>query len=177
MQWLNEPAAWTEEDDTITLTADPKTDFWRVTRHNFIAENGHFYYQEVSGDFTAGVKVTGSYQDLYDQAGLMLRLDAQHWMKCGIEYLHGIQQASAVVTREYSDWSIVPLTENPPTTWFRVVRVGSAIEVYYSTDGTDFHMIRQAYLTDETTLQVGLMIAAPQGAGFQAVFEDFSVQN
>ncbi|MEZ4610148.1 MAG: DUF1349 domain-containing protein [Caldilineaceae bacterium] len=54
--------------------------------------------EEVAGDFTAAVIFVGKYKTLYDQAGLMVRVDAQHWMKCGIEYVHGVQYAPAVVT-------------------------------------------------------------------------------
>ena len=34
-------------------------------------------------------------------------------MKCGIELVDGVQHASVVVTREYSDWSVVPLPRRP----------------------------------------------------------------
>ncbi len=176
MEWYNEPPRWTESDGIIAVTAGAKIDFWRITRHNFIADNGHFYFQPVTGNFQAQVKVTGQYAALYDQAGLMLRASETTWMKCGIEYLEGVQQASTVITREFSDWSVLPLINHPVSAWFRVNRYGSAIEVSYSLDGTTYSMIREAYLTETPTLQVGLMIAAPKGEGFQATFEHFSVQ-
>ena len=31
MQWYNEPATWSNYDEKMTLQADPKTDFWRLT--------------------------------------------------------------------------------------------------------------------------------------------------
>jgi len=57
MQWLNEPS-------------DRDTDFWRITHDGFIRDTGHFYYQSMTGNFIAEVKVIGEYKDLYDQAGL-----------------------------------------------------------------------------------------------------------
>ena len=33
----------------------------------------------------------------------MVRLDEANWLKCGIEFVEGVQQVSAVVTRDYSD--------------------------------------------------------------------------
>lgn len=176
MKWYNEPPNWIQDGNTIAVHSAKDTDFWRTTRHDFIADNGHFYFQEVSGDFTAAVKITGEYIALYDQAGLMIRESDLVWLKCGVEYLDGIQQASAVVTRGYSDWSIVPLIQNPPSTWIRMVRIGSAVEVFYSPDGETFTMIRQAYLTETETLHVGLMVATPKGDGFKTVFEDFKIE-
>lgn len=175
MQWLNEPQHWQHTDTRLTVQTEGQTDFWRVTRHDFIKDDAHFYYQELSGDFTATVKVTGDYAALYDQAGLMVRESESVWMKCGIEFLDGVQQASAVITREFSDWSIVALPDAPRSVWFRAERIGTAIEVAFSRDGSNYHLIRQGYLSAAEALQVGLMCAAPQGEGFAVRFEDIAL--
>lgn len=176
MEWYNEPADWQATNGTITVTTDKETDFWRVTRHDFIADNAHFYYQPVDGDFTATVKFTGAYQDLYDQAGLMVRQDENVWLKCGVEYLNGVQQASAVVTRDFSDWSVIPLDDAPKSAWIRLQRIGTAFEVSFSRDGASFMMIRECYLTDAPSLQVGVMCASPKGDGFTTTFENLTIE-
>src|SRR5438132_821474 len=109
MNWYNEPPTWDIQGNKITIQTAPKTDFWRLTAGGYITDSGHFYYQRQDGDFRATVKFSGTYQALYDQAGLMVRLNETTWMKCGIEFIEGAQHVSAVVTREYSDWSIVAL--------------------------------------------------------------------
>jgi hypothetical protein len=119
MHWFNEPPAWSAADDTLTVTAGAQTDLWRITHYGFIRDNAHGYLQPVSGDFTAEVQVSGQYAAQYDQAGLLVRLDERRWLKCGIEFVDGIQQISAVITREFSDWSVAPLPDNPPTIWMR----------------------------------------------------------
>ena len=83
--------------------------------------------------------------------------------------------ASAVVTRDFSDWSILPLAAVPERVWFRLQRIGSAIEVSYALDGATYTMIRQAYLTEAGTVQVGVMCAAPKGDGFEVNFRDYGV--
>lgn len=176
MQWFNEPSEWQYQDKKLIVSTQGKTDFWRVTRHDFIKDDAHFYYQEVRGDFIASVKITGEYATLYDQAGLMLRENDTTWLKCGIEYLDGIQQASAVITRKFSDWSIVPLEDNPQAIWIQIQRIGTAVEVSYSRNGQDFIMIRQGYLSAKETLEIGMMCAAPTGEGFSAIFEDFHIK-
>lgn len=175
MQWYNEPHEWRDENDGIVFTVPGETDAWRHTKHDFVQDDAPYYYREVPGDFTATVRFTGDYGTLYDQAGLMLREDAETWCKCGVELLDGQQHASAVVTREVSDWSVVPLEDPPEWLWIRVDRIGATIEVSYSRDGTDWTMFRQATLTDTDTLQVGVLGAAPQGEGFEARFDSFSI--
>lgn len=176
MNWLNEPPAWQHDGDRITVTAGPITDFWRKTHYDFVRDNGHFYGATVEGDFVAEVKVSGQYRTLYDQAGMMVRLDETTWMKCGIEYVDGVQHASAVVTRDYSDWSIVPLPQNPLSIWLRVTRQGNAFEVHYSLDRAAYHLLRQTFLTLEPALAVGVMCASPDGDGFTATFEGYTVR-
>lgn len=175
MQWLNQPAQWSHSDDRILVTTAPKTDFWRKTHYGFIRDDGHFYYQEVTGNFTAEVKITGQYQVLYDQAGLMVRENETTWLKCGIEYVENVQNVSAVVTRDFSDWSVVPLLQPPVSLWLRVQRRAEAIEVQYSLDGEQYQMLRLAYLTQAETVQVGLMAASPQGEGCEITFELFKI--
>ncbi len=175
MDWYNQPPQFNVEGGTIIITSGPKTDFWRKTHYGFIRDNGHFYYQQVTGDFVAEVKITGQYNALYDQAGLMVRQDEITWLKCGIEFVEGVQQASAVVTRDFSDWSIIPLPQNPASIWLRLIRKESAIEVHYSVDGRQYKMLRLAYLTPHESVMVGPMIASPEGKGFTATFEGFQV--
>lgn len=175
MQWYNEPPKWRAEGETLTATAGARTDFWRKTHDGGMRDHGHFYYKAVTGDFTARVKLIGQYVGLYDHAGLMVRVDEAHWLKCGIEFVNGVQNASVVVTRDWSDWSILPLA-NPPAMWLQVVRRGVTLEISFSLDGESYTMIRQAFLTEAATVQVGPMLAAPVGAGFEARFEGLRIE-
>ena len=77
--------------------------------YGFLRDNGHAFLTPVEGDFTASATVTGKYEQLYDQAGLMLRVDERNSIKTGIEYTDGLMHFSVVVTREVSDWSVIPL--------------------------------------------------------------------
>ncbi len=177
MEWLNQPPEWQSSTDgkTVRLRAGAQTDFWRKTYDGGLRDNGHFYYQQVTGDFTAEVRVTGQYAALYDQAGLMVREDALTWLKCGIEFLHGVQQASVVVTHDWSDWSVMPLA-NPAAIQLRVVRQGATVEVYAAPPGQELVLLRQTYLSATPSVAVGLMAAAPTGEGFPVTFEEWQIR-
>jgi len=175
MRWLNEPPAWTEEGGALRLTTAPDTDFWRTTHYGFVRDTGHFRHDRVSGDFVARVRIEGAYREQYDQAGLMLRLDERTWMKCGIEYVDGRQWASAVITRDLSDWSVVALEPEPPGLWIEVRRTAEAVQVSFGEQAPD-RLLRLGALTDAAALDVGVMAASPDGSGFEAVLRDFSVE-
>ena len=171
--WYNEPPHWTAQGGTITMQSGPQSDFWRLA--GIARDNGHFYYQRQVGDFQIDCKISGSYNAQYDQAGLMVRVDESHWIKCGIEFFNGVQQASAVVTREYSDWSIAPLPSNSASLWLRMKRQGTVIEIEYALDGMQYQLLRQAYFSAAEAMDVGLMCASPEGAGFPVTFEDVTI--
>jgi uncharacterized protein len=181
MHWFNPPAAWETQASGLTVTTAPKSDFWRKTHYGFTRDNGHFFYQEVRGDFAVTVRVDGQYKDLYDQAGLMLRVNEENWIKTGIEFFDDHQHASAVVTREFSDWSVVRLPGDrlnggAASLWLRVTRKAEAVEVSYSLDSQAFSLLRLAYLVPAEITQVGPMCASPDGSGFQVTFADFHIE-
>jgi regulation of enolase protein 1 (concanavalin A-like superfamily) len=174
MTWLNEPAASKRVGEKLIVRSRPKTDFWRQTFYGYITDNGHFLHMPADGDFIFEARVNGQYATLYDQAGLMVRINAENWMKCGTEFLDGKRQASVVITRQFSDGSTMPdLTENGPV-WWRAIRKAESIETLCSLDGKDFTSVRQGYFP-ASTAEVGIMCAAPEGTGFDAEFDHLSL--
>ncbi len=175
MAWHKQPQQWKIENRKIIITADPKTDFWQKTHYGYSTDNGHFYYAEHPGDFEATVKISGSYKDLYDQAGLMIRTDAENWIKSGIEFVNDGINISAVYTREFSDWSVIPRKDSPSTIWLKLVRKNDSVELSYSVNGKDYEMQRLGYFPPKVKAKIGIMIAAPEGKGFTTTFEDFKI--
>ena len=105
MEWFNPPASVTFDTGAIIAKSRPKTDFWRKTFYGYVTNNGHFFRIPVFGEFAFQARVNGKYASLYDQAGLMVRLDDARWMKCGSEFVEGKRWASVVFTHDFSDWS------------------------------------------------------------------------
>jgi regulation of enolase protein 1 (concanavalin A-like superfamily) len=176
MTWMNEPASWNKSGDQLVVRSRAKTDFWRKTFYGYITDNGHFFHLLVSGDFAFQARVNGQYSALYDQAGLMVRLDAENWMKCGTEFVDGHRHASVVFTRDFSDWSTMPDLSEAAPVWWRAIRKKDSIETLCSVDGKNFTSVRQGYFIPEAKAQVGIMCAAPEGPGFDAVFGDLKLE-
>ncbi len=175
MQWLNEPPHWAQTEQNLTLTTAPNTDFWRITHYGFIRHSGHFFYDTMAGDFAVDVRIRGQYRDLYDQAGLMVRVDEHHWLKAGIEYVDGVQNLSAVATHNYSDWSRMVLPQAPEAFHLRLERRGEAVECFHRDENGDLRPFRLTYFCNAPALQVGIMAASPDGLGFEVTFEDYVV--
>ena len=96
---MNEPASSKRSGDLLTVRSRAKADFWRKTFYGYVTDNGHFVYAPVSGDFVFQACINGEYAALYDQAGLLVRQNANNWMKYGTEFFDGQRHASVVFTQ------------------------------------------------------------------------------
>jgi hypothetical protein len=176
MTWLNEPAQVHFSEGVLSARSRGKTDFWRKTFYGYINDNGHFMHLPVAGDFTFQARIDGNYSALYDQAGLMVRLDEKHWMKCGTELVENKRWASVVFTHDFSDWSTMEdLTQRGAVYW-RVVRQKDSIEAKCSIDGEKFVTVRQGYFPAQQKVMVGVMCCAPEGPGFDATFDQLMLE-
>jgi hypothetical protein len=176
MTWMNEPASSKITGEQLVVLSRPKTDFWQKTFDGYVADNGHFYHLSVPGEFTFTARFNGKYATLYDQAGLMVRLDSENWMRCGTEFLEGKRFGSVVFTRTYSDGSTMPdLSETAPVSW-RIIRKKDSIETLCSLNGIQFTSVRMGYFPPSRPVEVGIMCAAPSGPGFEATFDDLKLE-
>ncbi|EJN01689.1 DUF1349 domain-containing protein [Phyllobacterium sp. YR531] len=174
--WLNEPAVHTGNEQELKLVTDDRTDFWQRTFYGFERDNGHAYLAPVSGDFSAIVTIRGEYEELYDQAGLLLRIDERNWIKAGIEYTDDLMHFSVVVTNGISDWSVIPLYNTLTTDEIsvRLTRHGDAVRVQYSINGGAWQMARLAPFSSADAA-VGAMACSPERAGFKAGFTGLKI--
>lgn len=174
MKWLNEPGEWSLTDGVLRAVTGDRTDFWRETFYGWVADNGHFYYRTVAGDFSAEVTVDAAHDTRFDQAGMMVRGDARNWLKAGLEVTSGQVQVSTVYTRDFSDLSVTPVAHRGPGR-MRVSRFGTALAVHIRNDEGAWQLLRLGHLDIAATVDVGVMCCSPERAGLVATFRDFTV--
>ena len=177
MQWFNEPENYSIRNGVLEMQVPAQTDFWRIAHYGFTVDDGPFLYAVYGGEFEAKIKVSGEYETRFDQAGMMIRLDHENYVKFGIEFVDGKFNISAVVTHHTSDWSVIRLEEPIPHLWLKAVRRLDAIELFYSFDDREYTMMRTLWMRDNCPLQVGPVAACPDGQGFKARFSDFKVRH
>ena len=177
MQWFNEPEKYSIRNGVLEMQVPAQTDFWRIAHYGFTVDDGPFLYAVYGGEFEAKIKVSGEYETRFDQAGMMIRLDHENYVKFGIEFVDGKFNISAVVTHHTSDWSVIRLEEPIPHLWLKAVRRLDAIELFYSFDDREYTMMRTLWMQDNCPLQVGPVAACPDGQGCKARFSDFKVRH
>ncbi|MET7396849.1 DUF1349 domain-containing protein [Dactylosporangium sp. NPDC005572] len=175
MSWLNEPRDWSLEDGVLRAVTELRTDFWRETFYGWTTDNGHFFYQPTTGDFTAEVIVSATHTTRFDQAGMMIRADERNWLKTGLEVTSGAVQISTVFTRQFSDVSMAPIAGVPSEVSMRVTRFGAAVTVHCRSGDGPWQLLRLGYLDLPATVDVGIMCCSPERAGLQATFRDLRI--
>jgi uncharacterized protein len=184
LQWLNPPPTWHLEPGASRLVVYPasETDFWQRTHYGFRADNGHFLYTEISGDFAIMARIHTFPAHQYDQAGLMVRISDEFWLKTSVEFEPGApSHLGAVVTNGgYSDWSLQDFPGDGNRGYcLRVRREGEDYLVEYADDESGpWHLLRIAHLLVQAGLPVwaGFYACSPKGAGFRAEVEYLKVE-
>jgi uncharacterized protein len=173
--WLNEPTKWELEADGLVVITDAKTDFWRETPYGFVRDSGHFFGFGTAGDFTAELRVRAKYEKLYDQAGIMVRLDETRWIKAGVELSDGKAMLSSVLTAQRSDWATAPYHADESDFWIRVTVTEGTLRLQTSADGRIWPLSRLAAFPKAKTYFVGPMCCTPEREGLRVLFSEFRV--
>lgn len=174
--WTHEPEATELDGDVLRVTAVEGSDAWRTTSYGFVHDSEHALVQPLDGAFSVEASFVLDYTEQFDQAGVFLRVDERNWIKAGVEFSDGVPQLGAVVTRDFSDWSVAPVPE-----WVgRVVTVrasrdGDAVTIRAWAGDEEPRLVRVAYLDPDAALSAGPLCAAPTRAGLTVTFTGYRV--
>ncbi|MFT8720503.1 DUF1349 domain-containing protein [Acetobacter sp.] len=171
--WLNKPHESTITADALEVTTDKGSDFWRETFYGFTRDSGHFYGIHAPSRFTAQLRIRAEYEKLYDQAGLMIRIDEKHWVKAGIELSDGRAMLSSVLTDGRSDWATAPYEGDPKDFWMRATVADGVLRLQVSGDGKLWPLVRLAPFPKAASYLVGPMCCTPEREGLKVRFSDW----
>ncbi|KQT46285.1 regulation of enolase 1 [Aureimonas sp. Leaf454] len=173
--WTNEPRQWSRTDGRLEVVTDEKTDFWRQTHYGFTRDSGHFLGVSRHGDFTAQLRIQARYEALYDQAGLMVRIDSANWIKAGIEQTDGMACLGSVLTIGASDWATGAYAGDPSDVWLRVTVANGVLRLQASGDGRSWPLVRLCPFPRAERYEVGPMCCTPERGGLTVSFSNFSL--
>ncbi|OAN58378.1 DUF1349 domain-containing protein [Sphingomonas sp. TDK1] len=175
-RWLNAPRNWqVGAAGDLTLITDRATDFWRETHYGFTRDSGHFLGFPTGDAFTAQLRIRGNYAQLYDQAGIMVRIDERRWVKAGIELSDGRAMLSSVLTDGRSDWATGLYAGNAGDFWMRATVAKGVLRLQVSADGKTWPLVRLAPFPVAARYQVGPIACTPEREGLEVRFSDFRI--
>lgn len=169
--WTTAPAAIDSADDRLAVTADEGSDAWRHTAYGFVHDTEHALLAPLGVGDAVEVSFRAPWTGQFDQAGVFVRADDEHWVKAGVEYADGHLGLGAVVTAVRSDWSVDHVDD-----WLdseitvRVSRWADAVIVRARADDRPWRLVRVAPFDGEATASAGPFLAAPTRAGLTVTF-------
>lgn len=112
---------------------------------------------------------------VYNQAGLMVRIDGTRWVKAGIELSDGRAMLSSVLTDGRSDWATAPYEGDPKDFWMRASVADGVLRLQVSGDGKTWPLVRLAPFPVAESYLVGPMCCTPEREGLKVRFSDWKL--
>lgn len=173
--WTHPPADTRTDGKDLLVTAAGGSDAWRLTSYGFVRDSAHALLAPLAPGNAVEVAFTAALPEQFDQAGIMLRVDERNWVKAGLERSDGHLQLGAVVTRDYSDWSLARADEwADARVRIRLSRTADALVVRAARGAEPWRLVRVAPLLDSLDAQAGPYLAAPSRAGLTVRFHDWA---
>ncbi|TVP90000.1 DUF1349 domain-containing protein [Alkalibacterium sp.] len=174
-----EPDNYEITETEITLHTQPNTDLWQRTYYGFQNDNAPMFQVKTDERYFSFVtKVDFDSSHRFDQAGIVLYLNSDNWIKASIEYENeDLQRLGAVVTNQgYSDWSTQDTDASVKSIWYRLSRRESDYLIEYSLDGKTFSQMRICHLHEgDGEISFGVYACSPEESSFKARFSEMEI--
>ena len=170
--WFNEPTTY-QLGAGLEIYTDEKTDFWQNTHYGFQRDDGHCLLTRLAGDFSLMTHVEFRPQEIYDQCGLMVRVDRENWIKVSTEYENEKHSrlGSVVTNLGYSDWATQDISSTHTEMWYRISKNGPDFLLENSYDGQNWLQLRITHLHQvPEQLEAGVYACSPIGKDFWCRF-------
>jgi regulation of enolase protein 1 (concanavalin A-like superfamily) len=170
--WFNQPDQF-KTGDGLEIWTMSHTDFWQRTHYGFRNDNGHCLLKKVAGDFCMTTQVEFRPSALYDQSGLIIRVDEDNWIKVSTENMaEGANKLGSVVTNQgYSDWATQDISADVTMLWYRISRRGQDFLLEASLDGGVWQQLRICHLHEAPDkIAAGIYACSPLDNSFWCRF-------
>jgi hypothetical protein len=171
-KWSTEPKLSRVVDERLEVEALEGSDYWEKTLYGFQRASGHALLTAWSDESAVEVSFSlDGLTELYDQAGLMLWHSDSQWIKAGVEINDGVPHLGAVVTDEFSDWSLAPVPEwAGAIVTIRASRAMDAVILRARVGDAAWRTLRVARFAHPEGKSAGPFVCAPQRAGLKVAF-------
>jgi hypothetical protein len=172
--WVNPPLKVLQVGQQLKVTTVHESDFWRNTSDGFVHDSGHALLKDFPEHSSMEVTFVLDYSGQFDQAGIIVHSDSQHWIKAGVESADGWPQVGAVVTSINSDWSLAPVPA-----WMgkevtvRASRTTDALTIR-ARCGNEDQLIRLAPIDSSLSWRAGPHCASPISQSLDVTFTQWA---
>ncbi len=175
--WYNEPTKYFFDGKLVFFT-EPFTDFWQRTHYGFQKDNGHCFLTKINKDFKFLAQLEFQFKELYDQCGIIIRINENYWTKVSIEFENQkISKLGSVVTNlGYSDWAMTNIPSDVHSMWYKVKKKGRDLAIENSFDGKNWSQMRISHIhTNFRTIESGIYACSPKQSSFKCIIKNIII--
>jgi len=172
-QWRNPPVRTALiPGGGLRVEAAEGSDAWRKTSYGFVRDTEHALLRPFAPGTAVEVDYIPALSEQFDQAGLLVRLDDERWIKAGTEFADGAMRLGAVVTDGFSDWSAAAVEGwNERIVRIRASWADGALTIRAGLAGEPLQFVRLApWPHVDAPVSAGPYLCAPTRAGYEAQF-------
>nr|WP_091530773.1 DUF1349 domain-containing protein [Alkalibacterium subtropicum] len=175
----NAPEKMNQTEEKLVIHTEAGTDLWQRTYYGFQNDNAPMVQTETDEPYFSFVtKVENESIHRFDQAGIVVYLDSDNWIKASSEYENAEYQrlGSVVTNKGYSDWASQDIDAKINTIWYRLSCRRPDFRIEYSLNGEDFKQIRICHMDKgNETISFGIYACSPLKGSFQATFSEMTI--
>jgi hypothetical protein len=166
LRWINEPNEYSIGNNSITIKAGPKTDFFNDPSTNSVIASAPLLYKEISGDFIATALLKPEFSDMWNALSIMMHIDDRNWIKLAFENSDATGKSIVtVVTRNISDDANGVILNETDLVWLKLARKIDNYSLHWSVDGENYKMARLAAMPHSDSVKIGISAQCPVGDG------------
>lgn len=160
----------------MIVTAVEGSDAWRYTNYGFVHDSEHALLHPLQVGEAVEVTFSAVFPEQFDQAGVFIRANEEHWVKAGIEHSDGVLQLGAVVTAPRSDWSLAQIGEwSGERVTVRVSRGEDSLTIRAGVEGGATRLVRVVPFQVDSVVGAGPFVCAPTRAGLSIRFHSWMI--
>ncbi len=176
LQWEIKPLNYSLKQDELLMVAGEKTDMFRDPKVTYNTDNAPKLLFKPDENFVLSAAIEHTFANKWDGGALVIKADSLHWIKfCFEKDYTGARRVVSVVTKNISDdCNSVELTSNK--VYYKIAKADQVITLYYSTNGTNWFLVRHLQFEAKSPVKVGFLAQSPTGTRCEVKFSEIRYQ-
>jgi hypothetical protein len=172
LTWENAPVNFSQSQNSITITAGPKTDMFRDPNVTYNTDNAPKLLFSPDADFVLTCSIHHTFSNKWDGGALVLKWDSLNWVKfCFEKDYTGAHRVVSVVTRGISDDCNSAEVKGEQVR-YKIAKADNVITLYYAVNDGNWFLIRHFQVDLNKPVRLGFLAQSPTGNLCTVKFSD-----
>lgn len=171
--WINNPKEFTVKESSIEIMATKGTDQYVALDGKYESNNAPKLLFAPDKDFIFSAKLSTPFDSLYDGGAILLYADAGNYAKLLFEKAeaNSIMVTSSVINQKQTDDNY-HIAIRGTEVYLKVATSAKTICFYYSTDGSQWNIVRTFAFKQRSAMKLGFYAQSPLGPACAVSFSE-----